>query len=812
MKNILIAVAGGSTDGTSGVREAADQTLRAEIEKFSHIIFASNAAQREFWLGQKALSVAQINERYNGLKPCLHGCDAHKLADVALPFGDRFTWIKGGLEFDSLRQACIDPSERAYVGPEAPKCAMPSQIITQIQIDKAPWVQTPIIPLNPGLVAIIGARGSGKTALADVIAAGCDAIPEDAWQEQSNKSPSFLARAKNLIGDAKVKLDWLAGEDCIRYMDGRDANDSLSYPRARYLSQQFVEDLCSSSGPSDGLMREIERVIFEAHSLVDRDGAVNFDELLDSRASLHRLARAREDEAVAQLSERIGTELEKDRLTPSYDVQVKQKTQLVATYIKDRLKLLPSGSEARVARHIQVTEAVEKLRLQVRAYTNQRAFFVALQEDVQDLRRNRAPEMLRQTQARYPKTGMNQKQWGDFLLDYKGDVDSALISYIQWADTKIAELKGSAPPSQDNPYFPDDADLSVIPLAALEAEMQRLEKLISTDREISRQYTAITSRIATESATLETLKEKLADAQGAKERARQLQDDREAAYRRVFDAIVAEQNVLQDLYKPLMERLATTPGTLKKLSFSVTRVVNVGKWAAEAEENLLDLRRQGPFRDAGTLADCAKKVLKTAWESGSAADVSAAMTEFRNLYQEELLSQAPVDRTEQAEFRVWLKRFAHWLFSTDHIQIKYGIEYDGVDLRKLSPGTRGIVLLLLYLALDDADDRPLIIDQPEENLDPKSVYDELVPLFLKAKSKRQVIMVTHNANLVVNTNADQIIIAEAGPNPGGALPPISYTGGGLDNAMIRKVVCDILDGGEDAFLQRARRLRVSLQR
>ena len=107
--------------------------------------------------------------------------------------------------------------------------------------------------------------------------------------------------------------------------------------------------------------------------------------------------------------------------------------------------------------------------------------------------------------------------------------------------------------------------------------------------------------------------------------------------------------------------------------------------------------------------------------------------------------------SEQAEFRAWLKRFAQWLFSTDHIEIRYGIEYDGVDIRKLSPGTRGIVLLLLYLSLNDADGRPLVIDQPEENLDPKSVFEELVGLFVETKSKRQVIMVTHNANLVINT-------------------------------------------------------------
>src|ERR1700692_2360389 len=163
--------------------------------------------------------------------------------------------------------------------------------------------------------------------------------------------------------------------------------------------------------------------------------------------------------------------------------------------------------------------------------------------------------------------------------------------------------------------------------------------------------------------------------------------------------------------------------------------------------------------------------------------------EFRRLYQKDLLDHSPVPQTDQAEFRGWLKRFAQWLFSTDHIAIRYGIDYDGVDIRMLSPGTRGIVLLLLYLALDDSDNRPLLIDQPEENLDPKSVFDELVSLFIAAKSKRQVIMVTHNGNLVINTDADQIIIADAGAHPAGGLPPISYVAGGLEDANIRKAVC-----------------------
>jgi ABC-type hemin transport system ATPase subunit len=279
----------------------------------------------------------------------------------------------------------------------------------------------------------------------------------------------------------------------------------------------------------------------------------------------------------------------------------------------------------------------------------------------------------------------------------------------------------------------------------------------------------------------------------------------------VFNVIISEQQVLKALYAPLMMRLASSMGTLRKLSFSVSRLVDADKWGEFAEE-LIDRRMSGPFSGRGSLMGLANSQLKPAWETGTAAQVQAAMTQFITTYWKALVAHAPYAPTQKQELRNWSRQFAQWLFKTDHITIHYEIAYDGVDIRKLSPGTRGIVLLLLYLALDDADDRPLIIDQPEENLDPKSVFDELVSLFVAAKSKRQVIMVTHNANLVINTDADQIIIANAGPHPAGGLPSITYVAGGLEEAHIRKAVCDILEGGEDAFRERARRLRVRLER
>jgi len=812
--NILIAVAGGATDGTSGVREAADQTIRREIEGFAHVIFAGSPAQREFWLGQKDLGPDEIRARYGGLKPCLHGSDAHKLDDVASPFGNRFSWIKGGLEFDALRQACIDPDGRAYVGEQPPRSAMPSQVISQVQINNADWATTPDIPLNHGLVAIIGARGSGKTALADVIAAGCDAISPSGWNADENISPSFLARARRLIGDATTTLTWGGGATVTRALDGSDANGHLSFPRARYLSQQFVEELCSAKGVADGLIDEIERVIFESHSQDDREWALDFAELRDQHISRFQQAREREAEAIADISDRIATEFEKESLVPTLTTQVVQKKKLVADYTADRVKLVVKGTEAQVTRHTRLSEAAQKLRNRIQSFGNQRRTFVALQDEVRSMRATGAPELLRQAQARHTNSGLDAKQWDEFLLIYKGDVDKSLTAYIAWADSEVRKLNGIAPPPGDLnlPLIPETADFSSVPLAPIAAEMTRLEALFSADKVVRDQYAALTSRIAQENSALQTLETRLTDAQGAAARRKDLQTERDDTYGRVFEAIINEQSALASLYAPLMARLAASSGTLKKLSFSVRRIADVQAWGSVAEEELLDRRKTGPFYGRGSLIAAATEALKPAWETGSAADVRAAMTAFMARYLRDLLSHAPFAPTQQAEFRAWSKRFAHWLFGTGHITVRYEISYDGVDIRKLSPGTRGIVLLLLYLALDDSDDRPLIIDQPEENLDPKSVFDELVALFVAAKAKRQVIMVTHNANLVINTDADQIIVASAGPHPSGGLPPITYLSGGLESAEIRKAVCDILEGGEAAFRERARRLRVRLER
>ena len=807
-RNVLIAIAAKQNDGTSALRDGADETLRQELERFAHIMFAANPNQREFWLGRKSLSAEAVKERYNGLKPCLHGCDAHSISKTGVPDESRFSWIKGAPIFDTLRQACIDPEGRAFVGEDPPPSAMSSETLSRISINNAPWLQTPHIDLNPGLIAIIGARGSGKTALADMIAAACDAHAGHVTNQ------SFLLRAQEHLEGASASVTWQNGET-----ENRDLTEAVQvnhepYRRARYLSQQFVEKLCSADGMTDGLLSEVERVIFDSHTVTEREGAINFSDLREIRSARHRQARKHGEESLSILSERINTELEKRSLVTTYKTQVQEKEQLLSRLNEDRSKLVAKGSESRVSRLEELTKAAETVSGYVRYYSNQENQILLMQDEVANVRTVIAPEDLREIKERHAASKIGENEWEIFFRDYKGNVDEVLQKMLETAQYNKKWWEGVPPPPNTDPqleYITDNTELNKNPLAQLQAEIGRLQQQVSIDKETSTRFTEASKKITTETELLRATKEKLTDYEGAALRLEGLLKDREAAYERVFAAILSEQQVLAELYAPIKSKLETADGTLRKLSFSITRTVDIDSWATEGEA-LLNLTKKGPFRGKGSLRDVVGAYLLAPWMEGSEIEVMEAMRAFKDAYQKDLLAHSPVVSTDPAEYRRWAKKLAQWLYGTDHISVQYAVNYDDIDIQKLSPGTRGIVLLLLYLSLDDADTKPLIIDQPEENLDPKSINDDLVPLFLSAKTTRQVIIVTHNANLVINTDADQIIVANSGTHTSGGLPPITYVSGGLENKDIRGLVCEILEGGEIAFKERARRLRVRLSR
>ena len=112
----------------------------------------------------------------------------------------------------------------------------------------------------------------------------------------------------------------------------------------------------------------------------------------------------------------------------------------------------------------------------------------------------------------------------------------------------------------------------------------------------------------------------------------------------------------------------------------------------------------------------------------------------------------------QLRKHVELKQLYDFLWSFPYLEPEYSLKLDGKDLSHLSPGERGTLLLVFYLLVDRSH-KPIIVDQPEENLDSQTVYRLLIPVIKEVKKRRQIIMVTHSPNIAVVCDAEQIIHA-----------------------------------------------------
>ncbi|MGV4460450.1 TrlF family AAA-like ATPase [Ornithobacterium rhinotracheale] len=130
-----------------------------------------------------------------------------------------------------------------------------------------------------------------------------------------------------------------------------------------------------------------------------------------------------------------------------------------------------------------------------------------------------------------------------------------------------------------------------------------------------------------------------------------------------------------------------------------------------------------------------------------------------------------------------------------YIKVYPILKYKGKDINRISVGQKGTMYLKMKLATE-AFSKPIIFDQPEDDLDNEFIINNLIGLFKELKKYRQIIIITHNANLVVNADAEQIIVAKNDNDK------LSYVSGSLENPNINKHICKILEGGEQAFKKR----------
>ena len=135
------------------------------------------------------------------------------------------------------------------------------------------------------------------------------------------------------------------------------------------------------------------------------------------------------------------------------------------------------------------------------------------------------------------------------------------------------------------------------------------------------------------------------------------------------------------------------------------------------------------------------------------------------------------------------------LYGLEFMEPRYSLLFQDTGIEQLSPGQRGALLLIFYLLVDKGR-MPIILDQPEENLDNETVVSLLVPVLAEAKKKRQIIMVTHNPNLAVVCDAEQVIYSSFDRRNGSK---ITYISGSIEHSPVNQQVVTVLEGTKPAF-------------
>lgn len=156
------------------------------------------------------------------------------------------------------------------------------------------------------------------------------------------------------------------------------------------------------------------------------------------------------------------------------------------------------------------------------------------------------------------------------------------------------------------------------------------------------------------------------------------------------------------------------------------------------------------------------------------------------------------------------------VMSNNYCKIWYDVEYQGDTLSSMSEGKKAFIVLRILLDFNE-NVCPILIDQPEDDLDNRSIYADLVAYIKSKKKERQIFVVTHNPNVAVGADSEEVIVANQhgvqNENQDGV--KFEYLTGSLENSKkfekgspiligqgIREHVCDILEGGDVAFKKR----------
>ncbi len=745
-------------------------------------------------------------------KPSITTSDAHKVEEVGL----NPCWIKAETTFEGLKQVLIESSRISYGEPEVlqrikrnPDKFMINLVIRRTANATMPevWFDNINLPLNPGMVAIIGNKGSGKSAIADIIALCADS---------TNGYLSFLTPSKFRMNKPYNRSRQI--EANIRWMDksysptktlDMDA-DKTQPERVKYIPQNFLETICTTED-DEKFEAELKDIIFQYLKPEDRYGQDNLDDIIEYLTNENNKSCELIKESIEELNERI-ISLER-MMDPSYKITLQNQLK----YKQDQLSNAQSTKPVEVPKPditgnteaLQTKAEIEGLiaeisKLKVDIQTKQETL-VKKKKGLQDLVTVKESLIRLNTQVSDSLSPL-QAVLSDFGIEissvfnvkYNPEVLEGLIS----SETRLvstlhkelndetsglnAQLTNKYSVLQEAQNKLSEPELKYQEyLKQKQAWEKQIEEIIgSADKEGSIKYYQTKIEYVEHQ-----LREDLA----------LLRNERRSSVTRLMNKKAEVLSTYNVLFAPVVEFIQKYSSELNDYPIEFDAAFSIRKFS----DHFFDFVSQqisGSFygKEAGMtrLNELIEGI------DLSSVDSIVAFPERVNDYL--LLDRRdpmhPVTKLVSGQLRKGhtQQEIYAYLFGMDYVMPFFQLKMNGKPLASLSPGERGALLLLLYLFID-MDDKPLIIDQPEENLDNESVYKYLVSFIRQAKKKRQIIIVTHNPNLAVVCDADQVIrmnIDKQNKNT------VTFVSGAIENPVINEQIVDVLEGTYPAFHNR----------
>jgi ABC-type lipoprotein export system ATPase subunit len=838
-----------------GVKRKA--VITDEVDKFSDGFFGSSANTGHFLNRDRLDDGSKIAP-----KPVITGSDAHSFSELDSWLGKSIlkdgtpqkepTWIKADLTFEGLKQITFEPADRAFIGNE-PDVEIrvrenPRRYINSIIVDQAHgydgrhgiWFKKEDIPFNKELVAIIGNKGNGKSAVTDILGLlGNSRSQKYNRDGRAEELFSFLNRDKFLrAGCASYfsgELNWCAGHPDHAMLDG-DTDPSVP-ERVEYLPQKYLEKICANI-EDDEFRHKLNQVIFEYVTEDKKYRTTTLEELI---AYLTNQTSADIDAAKATLREANLKVVSLERkLVPDYRREIDQKLALkqadIEAHDTTRPIVVPQppkgGAEAlRSATEIKaIDDALAEIDREIADSQTESIDLSRIAEELWQARQTieRQVNALTALEAKYAKLlqaeGTSFRSIVQISTSYE-PLDRA----IRAKESRLRELRlklRTAAQIESLGLRPEEASTAKqqsCPCRHTELENKRKEitdKLDKPDREYQAYLVAEAQWQARKKSlegevldpapdTLNWFRQELETITNEIPRDLQLaRQERITASRNVLAKKKSLITFYNQVKKSVDDEIRTYGADLGTYNVSIEASLKFDQTFFDTFFRYINQQVKGSFHGTedgrGVLRKLVDSVAK--WESeGEVFQFLQNVDDHLHEDHREGQGDDTIrDLFKQMRGQKNPTELYDFLFGFDYLETKYDLKIDGKDLRELSSGERGGLLLIFYLMLDRRE-IPLVIDQPEDNLDNKSVYEILVRFLKKAKRRRQIILVTHNPNLAVVADAEQIIHVSIDKK--NKRNDFHFRSGGIENPEINKSVVDILEGTRPAFDNRRLKYR-----